>query len=148
MQMRAVLSMGCCLLVLACAAATPIAVPYSPQPWRVSDPATEAKALIESNTTPGCVSHPEVDDRMLTVKYVCRYSVGNAVLRFDRVQTIELQRAAEWYRVLVRQSGGAEDFVWSSRSLPDMQRLADSLAALSASPHTKVEKPTAPGMNL
>jgi len=68
---------------------------------------------------------------MLTVKYVCQDGIGNAVLRFDQVDTITLQQSGEWYRVLVKHTS-AEDFSWTSKSRADMERLADAVTALSS----------------
>lgn len=124
-----------CLLPLtfACAAAIkPIA--YEPQASRVKDPAAVAKTIIESNTVQGCVTEPQVSEVMLVVKYVCSNGVGNSVARFDRMESIKLEQSGEWYRVLVKHKGGSEDFAWTSKSLEDMQLLADALAALSTTP--------------
>ncbi len=107
-------------------------VPYSPQPSRIKNPAAETRTIILSNTIEGCIAEPELSEAMLVVKFACtQRGVGNSVLRFDRVQSIELQQYNEWYRVLVHQSGGAADFTWTSKSKSDMVRLADALTALS-----------------
>ena len=79
---------------------------------------------------------------MLVVKFACTHrGIGNSVMRFDRVEGIELQRYDEWYRVLVHQSGGAPDFSWTSKSKSDMQRLADALTALSKPRDAQAEAP-------
>ncbi len=117
----------------ACASVTPIA--YAPQPARIADPAAEAKALILANTVQGCIAEPEASATMFVVKFVCSGEsggVGNSVVRFKDVQSITLDQQGEWYRVLVKHGGGANDFFWTSKSLDDMQRLADALTALSA----------------
>lgn len=119
-------------LTFACATAVkPTPIAYEPQGSRLSNPAEVAKAIIVSNTVQGCVTDPSVNEVMLVVKFVCSNGVGNAVARFDRVQSIQLDQSGEWYRVSVKHRGGSEDFTWTSKSLEDMQRLADALAALS-----------------
>jgi hypothetical protein len=122
-----------CLLVLSgCATGAAITtVPYTLQPARSANPAQEVKELILANTVQGCVTEPVVTDKMMTVKFVCSSGVGNGVIRFDRVAKIELEQSGEWYRVMVRHTAGTEDFSWSSKSLEDMQRMADAIAALS-----------------
>jgi hypothetical protein len=126
---------GLALLLAGCASITP--VPYTPQPSRITDPAAEAKSLIEANTIGGCVAKPEVQGPLLTVKFVCRDAIGNMVVRLDHVGSIVLQQSGEWYRVLVHHDNGAEDFAWSSKQLEDIQRLADALTALSKSASKK-----------
>ena len=114
----------------ACASIQP--VPYSPQPSRINDPVAETRKIILTNTVGGCIAEPEFSDAMLVVKFACTsQGVGNSVLRYDRVEQIEIQQYKEWYRVLVHQRGGAEDFSWSSKSKGDIERLADALTALS-----------------
>jgi hypothetical protein len=118
------------VLLTACASIQP--VPYSPQPSRIKDPVAETRTIILSNTTDGCIAEPSFSDAMLVVKFACSHrGLGSSVLRFDRVEGIELQQYKEWYRVLVHQSGGASDFTWTSKSKGDMERLADALTALS-----------------
>lgn len=118
------------LSVAACASIQP--VPYSPQPSRIKDPVAETRTIILSNTVDGCIAEPDFSDAMLVVKFACSHrGLGNSVVRFDRVESIELQQYKEWYRVLVHQRGGAEDFTWTSKSRGDMERLADALTALS-----------------
>ena len=104
---------------------------YTPQPTRISNPRDEVKRLIIANTVGSCVSTPSFDKDMLVVKFVCGGQVGNGVARLDKVKSIELQQYAEWYRVLVHHEAGITDFSWTSKSLDDMQRLADALTALS-----------------
>jgi hypothetical protein len=138
MKTRLFLSLALALFLPVAACGSIVPVPYTPQPSRIKDPMAETTTIIESNTTQGCIAQPELTRAMLVVKFACsRAGVGNAVVRFDRVSSIEIQRYNEWYRVLVHQTGGAEDFAWTSKSLNDMQRLADALTALS-----KPTKPT------
>lgn len=121
------------LLLCSCASISIKPIAYTAQPARIVDPAAEVKALILANTVQGCVSEPSVTDTMLTVKYVCTGGgVGNVVARLDRVQTITIDNSGEWYRVLVHHRGGIDDFGWQSKSLEDIQRLADALTALSS----------------
>lgn len=129
-------------LVAGCATIRPVV--YVPQPERIEDPAEEVRALILANTVQGCVTEPDVTERMLTVKFVCSNGVGNAVARFDSVDRIVLEESGGWFRVSVLHRDGIEPFKWTSKSLKDITRLADALTALS-SPHKKsapAQKPT------
>jgi hypothetical protein len=144
--MKNLLALAIALSVAACGSIVP--VPYTPQPSRIKDPVAETTTIIQSNTTQGCIAEPELTRTMLIVKFACsRAGVGNAVVRFDRVSSIEIQRYNEWYRVLVHQTGGAEDFAWTSKNLGDMQRLADALTALSK-PRPADHRPEAVGTTL
>lgn len=126
----ALLSLVVLVVLAGCGSIVPVA--YTPQPSRISDPVAETRTIILSNTVDGCIAEPEFSERMLVVKFACsRGGVGNSVLRFDRVSSIDLQQYNDWYRVLVHQNGGAKDFAWTSKNLADMQRLADALTALS-----------------
>ena len=136
---RALATVLVTLLTSACASIQPI--PYSPQPSRIKDPVAETRTLILSNTVEGCIAEPDFSDAMLVVKFACtRQGVGNAVLRYDRVEGIELQQYKEWFRVLVHQRG-AEDFAWTSKSKSDMERLADALTALTKPADAKKHTP-------
>jgi len=106
-------------------------LPYTANPARITEPMAEVRAMINANVVQGCVVEIEDAARMLTVKYVCQDGIGNAVLRFDQVDTITLQQSGEWYRVLVKHTS-AEDFSWTSKSRADMERLADAVTALSS----------------
>jgi|CXWL01.1.fsa_nt_gi hypothetical protein len=117
------------LALAACASIKPL--PYSASPGRISDPHAEVKSIILANTTSGCLAEPSFDKSMLVVKFVCSGGVGNSTARLDQVKKIVLEQYEEWYRVRVVHSKGAEDFSWTSKSLEDMQRLADALTALS-----------------
>jgi len=128
--MKRAFAMTTVALLTACASIQ--SVPYSPQPSRIKDPVAETRTIILSNTVDGCIAEPEFSDAMLGVKFACSHrGLGNSVMRFDRVESIELQQYKEWYRVLVHQRGGASDFSWTSKSKGDMERLADALTALS-----------------
>ena len=119
-----------------CSSIQPVA--YSPQPQRIKDPVAETRTIILANTVSGCIAEPDFTDTMLVVRFACSHrGVGNSVVRFDRIESIELQQFKEWYRVLVHQQGGAEDFAWTSKSKGDMERLADALTALSLPRETK-----------
>jgi hypothetical protein len=123
------------VLLAGCASITP--VPYTPNPSRISDPAGEAKSLIEANTTGGCVAEPDVKPTLLVVKFVCQRAIGNMVVRLDHVDNISLAQSGEWYRVLVHHDNGGEDFAWTSKQLEDIQRLADAITALSKAARKK-----------
>ena len=131
---RTILAVLAAAVLAACATITPIA--YSPNPARIANPAEEARSIILANVVQGCIAEPEfTSPTMLVVKFVCSTNgggVGNSVVRLDQVQGITLEESGGWYRVLVKHTGGAEDFAWTSRSLQDMERLADALTALSA----------------
>jgi hypothetical protein len=111
-------------------AITPVS--YAPQPLRVHDARGEIKSIILGNTVQGCVTEPEFTDAsLLVVKAVCSYGVGNQVVHLDRVKNIVLEQDGEWYRCRVTHSSG-DDFWWSSKSLEDMQHMADAFAALTS----------------
>ena len=112
-----------------CASITPIA--YTTQPGRIADPAKEASTIIKANVVGGCIAEPSYEKPLLIVKFVCSNGLGNVVAKLDRVEKIYLEQSGEWYRVVVRHVGGGDDFNWTSKSLDDMQRLADALTALS-----------------
>lgn len=137
-------------LVIGCATVTPI--PYAPNPTRIANPAEEARAIIMANTVQGCIAEPELaTPTMLVVKFACTSGgggVGNLVARLDQVQEISLQESGGWYRVLVKHTGGIEDFSWTSRSQADMERLADALTALSAGPGPTPPAPVAGAADL
>lgn len=138
MKLLAPLALGA---LIACAAAiTPIA--YNPNPARIANPAEEAKQLILANVVQGCVAEPEVTETMLTVKFVCSSGVGNSVVRFDKVESIVMDESGGWFRVQVLHRDGAAPFQWTSKSLDDMQRLADALTALSGAPAAAPAKNT------
>jgi len=132
------LILGLVLLGSACAGIKPVA--YTAQPLRVTDPHAELKNLILANTTQGCVTEPSFSGSMLVVKAVCSRGVGNFVARLDQIDRVVLEQSGDWYGCRVKHKGGAEDFFWSSKSLDDMQRMADAFTALS---EVKVEKKTA-----
>jgi hypothetical protein len=113
----------------ACASITP--VPYTLAPERSHDPVAEATTLIKSNVVGQCIAEPSFEKPMLIVKFVCSEGVGNSIAKMDRVANIHLEQSGEWYRVVVHHKDTTEDFTWSSKSLEDMQRLADALDALS-----------------
>jgi hypothetical protein len=106
-------------------------VPYTLQPQSVADPVNQAGTLIVANVTPGCIARPQFNETLLVVNYVCSGVAGNSVMRFDKVVSITIEKSGEWYRVLVRHRDGAADFTWSSKSLEDIEHLADALSALS-----------------
>ncbi|MBX7097286.1 MAG: hypothetical protein K1X89_06225 [Myxococcaceae bacterium] len=116
-------------LVAGCASIQTVA--YTVNPARISDPKAEVLTLIKANVRPGCIAEPAFEGTLLNVKFVCSLGVGSAVARLDKVESITLQQYEDWYRVLVHHTVG-EDFSWTSKSLEDMQRLADALTALSA----------------
>ena len=123
-----------------CVSSSIMAIPYSAQPQRIANPREEVKSLILANTAGGCVATPEVKEKLLVVQAVCSGGVGNWVIRFDRVKSVALEQSGEWYRVVVKHSEGITDFAWTSKSLEDMQRMADAITALAnlpASPQAK-----------
>ena len=91
----------------------------------------EAESLIKSNVVSNCIAEPSFEKPLLIVRYVCAGAIGNSVAKMDRVDKIYLQQSNEWYRVVVHHKDGSDDFTWSSKSLDDMQHLADALSALS-----------------
>ena len=119
---------------------TPIA--YTVQPERISNPGEEVKNLILANTVEGCVTTPELKETMLVVKALCTNGVGNQVIRFDHVKSVVLEQSGEWYRVKVVHGEGIADFWWSSKSLDDMQHMADAISALAKLPSVKPAKDT------
>ncbi len=122
-----------------CATIQPIA--YTPAPARISDPVAEVKSILLANTVGGCIAQPSFQAKMLVVQFACTgQGVGNAVARLDHVKEIVLEQSGDWYRVKLIHSNGADDFDWTSKSLDDMQRLADALTALSQG----ASKPAAP----
>jgi hypothetical protein len=126
--------------LVGCASIKSIA--YTAQPQRISNPGEEVKNLILANTVQGCVTEPELKSNMLVVKALCSNGVGNQVIRFDRVKSIALEQSGEWYRVMVKHGEGIADFWWSSKSLEDMQRMADAITALSKSPEAPAKDTT------
>lgn len=123
-----------------------VPVPYTPHPDHVADARAEVKRIVLGNTTEGCISEPEWGGNMLVVKFACTRAVGNAVLKVDRVKTLVLEQSGEWYRVRVTHSDTTPDFAWSSKSLEDMQHLADAVAKLSG--RGPVPAPTASGTTI
>ena len=121
-------------LALAACGAGITQVPYTAQPQRIKDPTTELKNLILANTVQGCIAEPDFSDSMMVVKFACTGNgtgLGNMVVRFARVQTVTVEKSGEWYRVLVHHTPGTEDFAWSSKSLEDVERMADAITALT-----------------
>ncbi len=104
---------------------------YVAQPARISDPAEEVKSLILANTNNGCVSEPIFQKKMLLEKFVCSLGVGNSLVRFDQVKSITLEKSGEWFGARVRHSSSVEDFLWTSKSREDMERMIDALTVLS-----------------
>ena len=117
------------LVLAGCASINPVA--YNAQPERIRDPQKEIVSLLLANTVQGCVTEPQIDEKMLVVKYVCNTFIGNVVARFDKVDKIYLEQSGEWFRVTAHHSSGIADFQWTSKSLDDMQRLADALTAMT-----------------
>lgn len=127
--MRTLLAALLCASAVACAAAiTPVA--YNPQPERIADPAEELRTLILANTVQGCVSEPELNGPLFTVKFVCSSGVGNAVARLDRAKALILDESGGWYRLRVMHEEELQPFLWTSRSLKDITRMADAFSAL------------------
>jgi hypothetical protein len=110
---------------------------YAPQPLRISDPPAELRSLILGNTVQSCVTQPEFAGPQLVVSFVCNSGAGNTVLRFDRIQGVELQQQGPWYRVRVHHSA-AEDFVWDFLNRQDAERALDAIVAISE-PRTEVQ---------
>jgi hypothetical protein len=137
MSLVAWLRRGLLVTVIALGAACGpfVAIPYEPQPARISDAKEEIKTIILATTTQGCMSNVEFSERIVAVKFACLAGsvggVGNTVLRPNEIDHIELQQRGDWYRVLVHHRGGAAPFDWIARGLTDMQRLADAIAALA-----------------
>ena len=131
--MRTLLCVVTVGLLAACASIQRI--DYSPNPSRVEDPRQEIATLIKANVTSGCIAEPHFEQMLLQVKYVCPGGFGNTVSRLDKITSVHLEQYKEWYRVVVRHSAG-EDFHWTSKTLEDMQRMADAFTAL--------QQPTAP----
>jgi hypothetical protein len=126
-----------CVSALFAGCATFAPVPYTPQPARIADPATDVKAIITANAFPNCVVTPEILGQVLSVKYVCtpalggRPSVGTVTTHLDRIQKITLYQSGESYRVIVYQSGEPASVGIDSKSLEDMQRYVDAITALA-----------------
>jgi len=116
-------------------------VAYTPQPERIENPAKALAILILANTVQGCVTDPVYSNAIFIVKFVCMGGAGNTVLRPDQIASIELLESAPWYRVRVRHSRGAEDFIWDSKSLDDAQHIADAIQALAVSAQPAPEQP-------
>ncbi len=119
------------LLVAACASIQPVA--YTPNPQRIANPRDEIATLIKANVTSGCIAEPTFEGKLLQVKFVCQNGIGNTVSRLDRIASVKLEQYQEWYRCTVHHTQG-DDFTWTSKSLEDMQRLADAFSALSGAP--------------
>lgn len=130
----------CLLGLVGCASIKPLA--YTARPERIANPGEEVKNLILANTVQGCVTTPELKDTMLVVKALCSNGVGNQVIRLDRVKSVTLEQYGEWYRVMVKHGEGVADFWWSSKSLEDMQRMADAITALAGLPSAAPVKDT------
>jgi hypothetical protein len=123
----------------ACGGSTIHPLAYTPQPERIEHPERTLATLIVANTVQGCVSEPSYAEPIFVVKFICNDGGGNVVLRTDQIASIELLHSASWYRVRVRHSRGAEDFVWDSKSLDDAQHIADAIAGLAR--HTPAPQP-------
>jgi hypothetical protein len=139
-MLKTSLTMLAAVLLAGCASIKPIA--YTAQPERIGNPGEEVKNLILANTVQGCVTTPEMKETMLVVKALCSNGVGNQVIRFDRVKSVALEQSGEWYRVMVKHGEGIADFWWSSKSLEDMQRMADAITALAKLPAAAPAKDT------
>jgi len=112
-------------------------VSYTPQPGRIVDPRAELQAFIKQNTVQGCLTEPVFEGATLDVKWVCSRALGHAMVRLDRVVSIDIDHSGEWYRLTVHHSTGIDDFEWESKSLEDIQRAADALDALSGQKTSK-----------
>jgi len=123
-----------CGLVMAWTACAPAVhtIAYVPQPQRIENPDKTLATLIVANTVQGCVVSPAFNEGIFVVQFVCTTGAGNYVIRPSQIASIELQQQGPWYRVRVRHSGGAVDFVWDSKSLTDAQHIADAIAGLAA----------------
>jgi hypothetical protein len=129
--MRSFIILAAGFLLTSCFGIASKPVAYAPNPGRIADPRAAARELILANVVQGCIAEPEATETMLIVKYACEGGgAGNAVIRFNDIKSITLDQSGDWYRVLVRHNSAA-DFDWTSRSLDDMQHLADALTALS-----------------
>ncbi len=117
-------------VVSGCVASTPLK--YAARPERISNPRQEVLALIAANTSPGCVVDASFQKKVLLVKYVCHRAIGNTTARLDEVKSVTLEKSGEWYVARVKHLNGAGDFIWSSKSRRDIERLVDALTALSA----------------
>lgn len=104
---------------------------YTPHPENASDPAKQAKILVEANTIDGCITDAEVEQQIFVVKYVCGGQTGNQVAHLDDVSYIVLQQSGEWYRILVHHKSGGDDFGWTSKRRADMEHLGDALTAIA-----------------
>jgi|GEM_PF-1457616 len=124
------------LVLIGCASIQSVA--YTPQPDRISDPQAEITRFIMLNTTPHCLAEPQFEERVLDVKFVCSNGIGHFMARLDQVESIQIEQFKEWYRVILRHSGGIDDFSWSSKRLEDVQRAADAFDALV---HQEAERP-------
>lgn len=119
------------LIFAACASIQPVA--YAPNPQRITNPRDEISTLIKANVSSGCIAEPTFEGKLLQVRFVCQNAIGNTVSRLDRIASVKLEQYQEWYRCVVHHSQG-DDFTWTSKSLEDMQRLADAFTALSTTP--------------
>ncbi|MBX7113083.1 MAG: hypothetical protein K1X64_02025 [Myxococcaceae bacterium] len=117
------------VLVSGCFTSTPLK--YAARPERIDNPRQEVLALIAANTSPGCVADASFQKKVLLVKYVCHSAIGNTTARLDEVKSVTLEKSGEWYVARVKHSNGAADFVWTSKSRRDAERLVDALTALS-----------------
>jgi len=119
-------------LSLACRPVTPVA--YEPQPSRAHDPKRELESLLVASPQDGCTAKVEFPDRVMIVRYECAtygtYALLNRVVRFDDIERIALERRSDGYAIVVHQRG-AEAFAWSTRTLNEVERLADAIAALA-----------------
>ena len=139
--MRTLLAVSAALSLVACATIQPL--PYTPNPARIADPKNEVLTLIKANVRPGCIAEPAFEQTLLLVKFVCSDGIGNSTARLDKVESISMQQYEEWYRVVVHHAAGSgDDFAWTSKSLDDMQRLADAFTALTQAGPAKPAAPT------
>src|SRR5581483_3053428 len=65
-------------------------VSYTPQPGRIVDPRAELQAFIKQNTVQGCLTEPVFEGATLDVKWVCSRALGHAMVRLDRVVSIDI----------------------------------------------------------
>ena len=135
------------MLFSACAASI-TNIHYTPQPSRIANPAADVKLLIQANTVANCTTTPEVQSLLIVVQSTCTgqedsveivenrpyVTTGSAVVRLDHVESIKLQKSGVWFGMFVHHNNGANDFVWTSKSLEDMERLADAITALAKPP--------------
>lgn len=113
-------------------------VDYNVQPNESINPPNEIVSLIKANTDENCVSEPTFDSTVIAIKRVCTHytrpsELSSHVIRLDQIATISLSQAGNWYVITVKHTGHTREFRWWSKSLDDMKRLANAIAALSPS---------------